>query len=168
MNAIIKSISLVLLFSASMRAGDAVAAPLAIFAEKFAKVAEHFERAKIQTTWGGFFLRADTQHHFNASDSLPSSEGFWLGVRVLPVEDLKTATAPPEPESSAPYSQKIVGLKFPEVEGADSGLLITLRYGAKCDPKLISELLKGIEVMEKQAQEARQETGSSDGDGPEK
>jgi hypothetical protein len=155
MNAIIKSISIVLLFSGPLRALD-MATPLAVFAGKFAIVAEHFERAKIETTWGGFYLRADTQHHFKTSDSLPSSEGFWLGVRALPVEDLKTATAPPEREPSAAYTEKVVGLKFPKVEGADSGLLITLRYGAKCDAKLISELLKGIEVMEKQAEEAQQ------------
>ena len=166
MNAIIKSILIILLFSGPLRALD-IATPLAVFAGQFAKVADHFERAKIETTWGGFYLRADTQHYFKASDSLPSSEGFWLGVRVLPVEDLKTATAPPEPEPSADYTQKVVGLKFPKVEGADSGLLITLRYGAKWDPKLISELLKGIEVMEKQAEEAQQ-AAPSDGDKPPK
>ena len=81
------------------------------------------------------------------------------------MEDLKTATAPPAPEPSATYTQKVVGLEFPKKEGEDSGLLITLRYGAKCDAKLISELLKGIEVMQKQAKEAQQ-AAPSDGDKP--
>jgi hypothetical protein len=161
----IKSISIILLLSGSLSALE-MPTPLTVFAEKFAKVAEHFERAKIETTWGGFYLRGDSQSSFKASD-LPSSEGFWLGVRVLPVEDLKTATAPPEPEPSAAYTEKVVGLKFPKVEGADSGLLITLRYGAKCDAKLISELLKGIEVLEKQAEEAQQDGADQPATAPE-
>lgn len=165
MKASIKTISILLLFSGPLRALD-MALPLAVFSEKFAKVAEHFELAKIEKTrWGDFYLRADTSHYFKASDAVPSSEGFYLGVRVLPVDDLKQATPPAEAESSAAYTEKRVGLKFPKVEGSDSGLVITFRYGAKCDAKLISELLKGIEEMEKQAKKAQQ-VAPSDGDKP--
>ena len=138
-----------------------VATSLAVFADKFAKVASHFERAKIQTTWGGFFLRADTQHHFETSESEPSSEGFWLGVRSLPAEYLKTVTASQPPVD---YTEKVIGLEFPKREGADSGLLISLRYGAKCDPEMVSELLAGIEAIKNMARQ----TGAGDGDKPAK
>ncbi len=146
------SIAMVLLAGGPVRAEDPVAVSLTVFAGKFAKVGQHFERAKMETTWSGFYLRGDSQSKFKESDWQPSPEGFWLGVRILPAEDLKTATSPAEPPEG--YVEKIVGLEFPKEVDADSGLLISLRYGAGCDPKVVAELVEGIEAMRKKAVES--------------
>ena len=79
MKSIIKSILISSLLGGSLLAGDIRATPLIVFAETFSKVASSFERAKIQTTWGGFYLRADTQSNFSTSESELSPSGFWLG-----------------------------------------------------------------------------------------
>jgi hypothetical protein len=133
-------------------ASDLTAKPLTIFSQRFPMISHLFERAKIETRWNGFFLRADTLHFFTVSDSTPSAYGLWLGVRTLPLEDLQSAATP---SPTKEYIEKTTALKFPkQKDGNDSGLLITLRYGAKCEKKAISEIIDAINTIQNEAQQS--------------
>ena len=139
------------LFCNSGHADSLITKPLFIFSQKYAEIAPLFERAKIQTNWNGFFLRADNQHFFKESDSIPSPYGIWLGVRTLPLQDLKSAS---ETQPTSDYTEKVIALRFPEQkDDEDSGLLISLRYGAKCGKKAISELLEAVDTIKNAAQQ---------------
>jgi hypothetical protein len=133
------------------RAENLITKPLVIFSKTYAEIAPHFERAKIETNWAGFFIRADTYHFFKQNDSIPSEYGIWIGVRTLPVQDLKSAS---EIQPTNDYIQKVTSLKFPkQKDDEDSGLLIVLRYGAQCDKKVITELLNAIDLVKKAAEQ---------------
>jgi hypothetical protein len=82
---------------------------------------------------------------------MPSSYGIWLGVRTLPIHDLKSASETPP---TSDYIEKVTALRFPkQKDDEDSGLLITLRYGAQCNKKAISELFDAIDTVKKEAQQ---------------
>jgi len=148
---IITIIAVFLSISGAAYADDLTANSLSIFSQTFPKITYLFERAKIETRWNGFFLRADSLHFFKESDTIPSPYGLWLSVRTLPIEDLLSAS---KPSPTNGYHEKTLPLKFPkQKDGSDSGLLITLRYGSKCDKKAISELTGAMNTIKNEAQQ---------------
>lgn len=124
--------------------------PLAKFAKMYAEIGPLFERAKIETTWRGFFLRADTQHDF--SEPEPSATGLWVTVQVLDAENVKSAQQTGPRES---YEQKVIAFRIRDrSDDGSEAMLIGFHYGKECDQKVVSAILKAMEEVKADAEGA--------------
>lgn len=142
---------LVLVFSSPSKGDDVLLMkrPMVLFSGVYADIESLFERAKIESTWSGFILEADTYHFFK-SGKCPSPDGISIMVRTLSIEYLKTAI---EAHSDNNYTTtQAFAFTFPK-EDKDDGLVIILRYGNKCNKRAVAIVMDAINTLKKHSRQ---------------
>ena len=121
--------------------------PIALFSDVFAKVLPHFDRAKVQTTWGGFYIRADTQSKFK-EEFIPSKAGLLFSVKVRDSADIPRF----EDFTTSTKDQTTRNVKLPARNKAEQGLGLYYEYGKDADEKAVSAINSSIDAVIKRAE----------------
>jgi hypothetical protein len=120
--------------------------PSSLFPHSFLPALAHFEKAKVETTLRGFYLRADTFPGFNREHD-PSAAGIYLNVAVRDPQEI-------------PYfkdASTVVGevtertVEFPEPEKARVALRVVFKFGSHANPDAIKAISNDIEEVINQA-----------------
>lgn len=124
--------------------------PSSLFPNSFLPVLAHFEKAKIETTLRGFYLRADTFPGFN-QEYAPSAAGIYLNVAVRDPEEIPkfkdTSTVVGE------VTERTV--EFPELKGGEVALRIVFKFGSHASSEAVSAIGRDIETVIEQVNAAR-------------
>jgi hypothetical protein len=130
------------LFSAVVQAGGRFDNPPALFPGSMISVMSHFEKAKIEKTWRGFYLRADTQPGM-ASETEPTETGIYLDVAVRDAEEI-----PEFKDSSAvagEITRRIVEIPAAKREGDEVALRIVFTFGSGANAEALAASRKEID-----------------------
>lgn len=136
--------------SPSGDAGGVFDNPSLLFPNSYLPVLSRFEKAKIETTLRGFYLRADTFPGFKQEHD-PSDAGLYLNVAVRDPEEIPKFTD----------SSKIDGeitertVEFPKLKNGEVALRIVFTCGSHANPEALKAISSDIESVIKQVNEAR-------------
>lgn len=134
-------------------AGDIFGNPSQLFPNSFLPVLAHFEKARIETTLRGFYLRADTFPGIQKND--PSDAGLYLNVAVRDPEEI-----PKFRDSS-----KVVGevtermVELPAFKNGEVALRVVFQFGPHANPEAVKAIGKDIEAVIKACEKARASEG---------
>lgn len=110
----------------------------------------HFEKAKIETTLRGFYLRADTFPGFNQEHD-PSAAGIYLNVAVRDSEEI----------SEFKDTSKVAGeitertVEFPRIRNGEVSLRIVFKFGSHASSEAVNAVGGDIETVIEQVNAAR-------------
>jgi hypothetical protein len=140
---------------ATAKAEDLFANPLELFRAALMPALTCTERAKVETTWRGFFLRADSQSAMELGIE-PSECGIYLDVAVRDAVEIPLAEDSTRKDGGV--TRRTV--KFPAGgENREQGLLVTLVYGGLAN----AEALKAIEASIAEIQRRAEREPERDG-----
>ena len=134
-----------LVLSQNARAGGILGDPIVLFPNSFLPVLSRFEKAKIETTLRGFYLRADTFPGIKEEHE-PSDAGLYLNVAVRdPEEILKFKDSS---KTDGEITERMV--EFPELKNGEVALRIVFTFGSHANPDAIKAISNDIESAIKQ------------------
>lgn len=136
---------------ATVAAEDLYSNPLELFREAIVPALTNSERGKVETTWRGFFLRADHQSEFKREHD-PSDFGIFLDVSVRDAVEVPKFVD--SRERTAGLTRRTV--KFPAVrkEHDAQGLVVTLVYGDQADAESIKAIDRFIAGVRRKAEQS--------------
>jgi hypothetical protein len=124
--------------------------PIRLFPNSFLPALSHFEKARIETTLRGFYLRADTFPGFNQEHD-PSAAGIYLNVAVRDPEEI----------SEFKDTSKVAGeitertVEFPRIGNGEVSLRIVFKFGSHASSEAVSAVGRDIETVIEQVNAAR-------------
>ena len=124
--------------------------PVLLFPNSFLPVLSRFEKAKIEKTLRGFYLRADTFPGFNQEYD-PSNAGIYLNVAVRDPEEI------PGFKDSSKVDGKVTErtVEFPRIGNGEVSLRIVFKFGSHASSEAVSAVGRDIETLIEQVTAAR-------------
>jgi hypothetical protein len=116
--------------------------PVELFSGCLIPCLSHSERAKIQTTWRGFYLRADTQPGFKDEYS-PSDSGIYLDVAVRDPKEIPTFKDSSTTQNS--ITKRTIEIPAPKTDQV--ALRISLLYGKDASKESLSSINASIQKI---------------------
>ena len=132
------------LVSPAVQAGGRFDNPPALFPGSMVSVMAHFEKARIEKTWRGFFLRADTQPGM-AAETEPTAAGIYLNVAVRDPEEI--AEFKDSSAVAGEITRRIV--EIPAAKGEEVALRIVFTFGSGANAEALAAIRKEIDGIVK-------------------
>lgn len=128
--------------------GDLFRNPVHLFEAVLIPALTQGERAKVQTTWRGFYLRTDTQSGLK-NEYTPSAAGIYLDASVRDWVEVRKFTDTTTREEGI----TIRTVKFP-ASGASQveGLVVTLAHGARANKEVLEAINRSIADIRRKAE----------------